>query len=112
MNDCLNIVNLAIENMTVNADILNDPKYDYLFSVEEVNKLVLNGVPFREAYKQIGMQIEEGQFHPEKLVKHTHEGSIGNLCLNEIGEKLNKTLQSFNFERVEEAKNKLLDRQL
>ncbi len=109
MNDCLNIVTLAVENMTVNKDILNDSKYDYLFSVEEVNKLVLNGVPFREAYKQIGAQIEEGRFHPERSVKHTHEGSIGNLCLNEIGKKMTTVLQGFHFEIIEEAKNKLLN---
>ena len=109
MNDCLNIVTLAVENMTVNKDILNDSKYDYLFSVEEVNKLVLNGVPFREAYKQIGAQIEEGRFHPERSVKHTHEGSIGNLCLNEIGKKMTTVLQGFHFDRIQEAKNKLLN---
>jgi argininosuccinate lyase len=108
MNDCLNIASLAIARMTVNTEILNDSKYDYLFSVEEVNKLVLQGIPFREAYKQIGAQIEAGNFRPEKTVQHVHEGSIGNLCLQNIRSKKEETLQKFNFERVDAAKLRLL----
>lgn len=108
MNDCLNIAGLAIEKMTVNANILNDSKYDYLFSVEEVNKLVLQGVPFREAYKQIGIQIEKGNFSPEKSVNHSHEGSVGNLCLSSIQDKKNRIIKKFLFNKTEEAKSKLL----
>ena len=108
LNDCLNIAGLALKNMTVNKSILNDEKYNYLFSVEEVNKLVLNGVPFRDAYKQIGNQIENGTFTPEKNVKHVHEGSIGNLCLENIAEKKESVLKRFNFKRLEEAKQQLL----
>lgn len=109
MNDCLNIVNLAVKNMTVNTNILDDDKYNYLFSVEEVNKLVLQGIPFREAYKQIGAQIEANQFTPEKKVEHVHAGSIGNLCLNDILAKKNKIVKSFNFDKIATAKLNLLN---
>lgn len=110
MNDCLNIVHLAIEKMSVNNNILNDSKYDYLFSVEMVNKLVLQGIPFREAYKQIGAQIEDGNFTPEKIVDHSHEGSIGNLCLDSIKNKKEEIVEKFLFNKIEEAKNNLLSR--
>lgn len=109
LSDCLNIVDLAINNMSVNKNILDDPRYDYLFSVEAVNELVLKGVPFREAYQQIGQQIEAGEFKPDKSVKHVHEGSIGNLCLSDIAQKKNNILQRFNFKKPEEAKSKLLN---
>ncbi len=108
LNDCLNIAALALENMSVKENILADSKYDFLFSVEEVNKLVLKGVPFREAYKIVGEQIETGVFQPEKEVKHTHEGSIGNLCLDKIAEFKNEKIKGFQFERVEIAINQLL----
>jgi len=108
LNNCLNITGLALENMSVNEEILNDPKYNYLFSVEAVNELVLKGIPFREAYKQVGQQIEAGEFKPEKKVNHVHEGSIGNLCLSEIGQKKNEILKRFNFRKLEESKRKLL----
>jgi argininosuccinate lyase len=108
LNDCLNIAALALENMSVKENILVDSKYDFLFSVEEVNKLVLQGVPFREAYKIVGEQIETGEFHPEKEVKHTHEGSIGNLCLDKIAEFKNEKIKDFQFEKVEIAINQLL----
>ncbi len=106
--DCLNIASLALENMQVKTDILNQPIYDYLFSVEEVNKLVLNGMPFRDAYKAVGMQIENGTFNPEKKVHHTHEGSIGNLCLGKIAVYKQQVIDSFEFEKVEAAIKKLL----
>ncbi len=107
MNDSLKIATLALSNMKVNENILDDPKYNYLFSVEEVNKLVLQGVPFREAYKQVGEQIENGNFQPEKTVEHTHEGSLGNLCLDKISASKNEVLKNFNFGRIEEAVNNL-----
>ncbi len=109
MNDSLKIATLALENMKVNENILDDPKYNYLFSVEEVNKLVLQGVPFREAYKQVGEQIENGNFQPEKTVEHTHEGSLGNLCLDKISASKNEVLKNFNFGRIEEAVNNLIN---
>jgi argininosuccinate lyase len=108
LNDCLNITALALINMTVKENILEDSKYDFLFSVEEVNKLVLQGIPFREAYKIIGMQIEKGKFQPEKEVKHTHEGSIGNLCLEKIAEFKNRKVKSFRFDEIEKAIIQLL----
>jgi argininosuccinate lyase len=88
---------------------LEDSKYDFLFSVEEVNKLVLQGIPFREAYKIIGEQIETGKFKPEKEVKHTHEGSIGNLCLDKIAEFKNEKIESFHFDEIEKAIRNLLN---
>ena len=106
--DCLNIASLALENMQVKRDILNQPIYDYLFSVEEVNKLVLSGMPFRDAYKTVGKQIEDGIFNPEKKVDHTHEGSIGNLCLDEIAGYKHQIIESFGFREVELAIKKLL----
>ncbi len=108
VNDCISIASLALQNMTVNTQILEDEKYDYIFSVEEVNKLVLQGVPFREAYKRVGAQIERGEFKPERKVAHTHAGSIGNLCLDKIADKKNETLQKFNFESIEESIKQLL----
>ena len=108
LNDCLNITSLALVNMSVKENILKDSKYDYLFSVEEVNKLVLNGIPFREAYKIIGEQIESGTFKPEKSVNHTHEGSIGNLCLQKIMDYKSEKVKGFNFDEVEKAINLLL----
>lgn len=108
INDCLKIATLAIENMTVNENILEDPKYNYLFSVEEVNKLVLQGMPFREAYKQVGEQIENSSFHPDKKVNHTHEGSVGNLCLGNISENMGKVLKGFDFDKIEKAVKQLL----
>ena len=108
MNDSLKIATLALKEMTVNKNILDDPKYNYLFSVEAVNKLVLQGVPFREAYKQVGAEIESGNFQPEKTVAHSHEGSVGNLCLEKISESKKEVLHNFNFNKTEEAIQKLL----
>ena len=92
----------------INSDILNDPRYDYLFSVEEVNRLTLSGVPFRDAYKQIGLEIEAGKFKPTKTVHHTHQGSIGNLCNNEICAYKDEVVSQFSFEKVREAEKELL----
>ncbi len=108
INDCINIAALALKNMSINKNILDDPRYDYLFSVEEVNALVLQGIPFREAYKLVGEKIEKGNFKPNKEIKHSHEGSIGNLCLDDIKSKKDSTLSQFQFEKIDEAKAKLL----
>ena len=108
INDCLNIASLALKNISVNENILEDNKYDYLFSVEEVNKLVLQGIPFREAYRRVGEKIENGEFKPEKEVIHNHEGSIGNLCLDKISEKKEEILNGFDFNKIDEAIQKLL----
>jgi argininosuccinate lyase len=108
LNDCLNIATLAIDNMTVKNNILDDSKYDFLFSVEEVNKLVLQGVPFREAYKIIGEQIETGKFHPKKEVNHSHEGSIGNLKIDKIADYKKRKVEDFGFADLGKTINKLL----
>jgi argininosuccinate lyase len=97
-----------LQNITVNNDILKDPKYAYLFSVEEVNRMVLEGTPFRDAYKQVGLAIEKGDFNPDKTVNHTHEGSIGNLMNTEITAAFDKLIANFDFEKVEKAVGELV----
>lgn len=103
LKNCLHMATFMLQNITVNTDILSDPKYAYLFSVEEVNRLVLNGTPFRDAYKQVGLAIEKGDFKPDKQVNHTHEGSIGNLGNKEITASFDKLLNAFDFEKVGKA---------
>ncbi len=100
---CLDLATFAVENMTISKDIINKDIYKYAFSVEEVNRLVLQGVPFRDAYKQVGLEIEAGNFEPNFEVKHTHEGSIGNLCTKQIAEKMDGLIQSFQMEKVKQA---------
>jgi argininosuccinate lyase len=90
LKSCLEMLTYSLKNIQVNTSILEDDKYNYLFSVEEVNKLVQNGIPFRDAYKIVGKNIQEGTFKPDKKVNHKHKGSIGNLCLDEIVAKKNK----------------------
>lgn len=106
--ECLKMVHLMVTNIQVNKDILQEEKYTYLFSVEEVNKLVLKGVPFRDAYKKIGQDIEQGKFFNAKEVNHTHEGSIGNLCNDQIQRMMKEQLENFNFRTGEQALVKLL----
>ena len=103
LNECLQIASFAIENMKVNEHIVDDEKYNSMYSVEEVNKRVLSGIPFRDAYREVGTSIEEGSFHPDKLVNHSHEGSIGNLCLEDIETKMKQILASFHFEKASDA---------
>jgi argininosuccinate lyase len=100
---CLDLATFAVDNITVKKDILNNEIYKYAFSVEEVNKLVLQGIPFRDAYKQIGAAIEEGKFEPELKVEHTHQGTIGNLCTTQVKEKMDELVNSFHFEKVTKA---------
>jgi argininosuccinate lyase len=106
--DCLQMATYMLQNITVNKNILDDPKYAYLFSVEEVNKAVLNGTPFRDAYKQIGLAIEQGDFNPDKNINHTHEGSIGNLQNQQITEAMDKVTSSFDFKKIEAAISSLV----
>lgn len=108
LKDCLRMAQLMLSNIQVKENILTDEKYKYLFSVEEVNKLVLSGVPFRDAYKKIGVDIESGNYNPQRSVNHTHEGSIGNLCNDQIQRMMAETLKGFNFKNVEEAISKLV----
>ncbi|MDQ1152490.1 argininosuccinate lyase [Sphingobacterium zeae] len=108
LNECLEIATFMLENISVKENILDDPKYDYLFSVEVVNNEVLKGVPFREAYRTIGIDIDEGRFKPSKEVNHTHEGSIGNLCNDQIQRMFAEVKATFGFEKVESALDDLL----
>lgn len=83
------MMTFSLSDVKVNTNILDDPRYDYLFSVDTLNQLVLDGMPFRDAYKQMGEEIEKGSFKPQKDLTHSHEGSIGNLCLEKIKAKMN-----------------------
>jgi len=103
LNECLEIATFMFQNITIKDDILKDKKYDYLFSVEVVNDLALKGVPFREAYKIVGEQIESGTFAPSSQIHHTHEGSIGNLCNEQISAAMQDVLSQFGFEKVNKA---------
>lgn len=108
MKNVLHMANVMLNEVKINADVANDTKYDYMFSVENVNSMVLAGVPFREAYRSVGLSIEKGEFAPLKTLSHTHEGSIGNLCNKEISEQFNKLVESFNFATYMVAEAKLL----
>ena len=108
--DCLQMAAYIINKIEVNEHILDNPMYDPIFSVEEVNRLAAAGMPFRDAYKKVGLEIEAGTFHADHNIHHTHEGSIGNLCNNEINALMNNVLKGFNFERMTEAEKKLLER--
>ena len=108
LNECLEIATFMLANISVKDNILDDPKYDYLFSVEVVNNEVLKGVPFREAYRTIGVDIDEGRFKPSKEVNHTHEGSIGNLCNDQIQRMFQQVKATFEFEKVEKALEELV----
>jgi argininosuccinate lyase len=103
LKQCLSMAHLMLANIAVKADILQDEKYKFLFSVEEVNKLVLSGTPFRDAYKKVGKDIEDGNYNPEVKVNHTHEGSIGNLCSPEIKQQFHAVIKSFQFDSVHRA---------
>ena len=110
LKDCLQMTAYIINKIEVNEHILDNPMYDPMFSVEEVNRLAANGMPFRDAYKKVGLDIEAGQFQANHEIHHTHEGSIGNLCNDEIGKIMQQTLDGFHFERMTEAERKLLGR--
>ena len=107
LRDCLQMATYIIARLKVNEHILDDPRYDLMFSVEEVNRLATEGVPFRDAYKKVGLDIEAGKFTPHKEVHHTHEGSIGNLCTKEIAALFEQTWDGFHFEKAEKAEEKL-----
>lgn len=108
LKDCLQMAAYIINKMTVNEHILDNPMYDPMFSVEEVNRLAANGMPFRDAYKKVGLEIESGQFHADKNIHHTHEGSMGNLCNDKIEALMNQTMAEFGFDRVRKAEAQLL----
>lgn len=108
LRDCLRMSAYIVSRMEVNEEILSDSRYDLMFSVEEVNRLVTEGMPFRDAYRKVGLDIEAGRFVPDKTVRHTHEGSIGNLCTREIAELMDAVVADFNFDRVDRAIDALL----
>ncbi len=108
LKDCLEMAAYIINKIEVNEHILDNPMYDPMFSVEEVNRLAANGMPFRDAYKKVGLDIEAGNFVPDKNIHHTHEGSIGNLMNDKILQLFNSILSDFHFERMEEAEKALL----
>ena len=97
-----------INKIEVRDDILDNPMYDPMFSVEEVNRLAAEGMPFRDAYKKVGLDIEAGTFKPNKNIHHTHEGSIGNLCNDRISVLMQQVMDGFGFERVIHAEKNLL----
>ncbi|MBZ5856884.1 argininosuccinate lyase [Flavihumibacter profundi] len=107
LKDCISMASLMLDNIRVNKDILADEKYRYLFSVEEVNKLVLAGVPFRDAYKTVGLAIEDGSYTYDTTVHHTHEGSIGNLCNGAIAGAMDQVFSRFNFNKTNAALEQL-----
>ncbi|MEE0689732.1 MAG: argininosuccinate lyase [Bacteroidaceae bacterium] len=108
LRDCLQMTTYIISKIQVNEHILDDARYDLMFSVEEVNRRAASGTPFRDAYKQVGLEIEAGQFVPVKEVQHTHEGSIGNLCNDRIATLMEEVLKDFHFERMIQAEQKLI----
>ena len=108
LKDCLQMAAYIINRIEVNEHILDNPMYDPIFSVEEVNRLAASGMPFRDAYKKVGLDIEAGTFKASRDIHHTHEGSIGNLCNDRIEALMQQALDGFNFERVTNAERKLL----
>ena len=108
LKDCLRMCAYIINKVEVKRDILDNPMYDAIFSVEEVNRLAAAGMPFRDAYKKVGLDIEAGNFTPNKEIHHTHEGSIGNLCNDRITALMDQILKDFHFERALEAEEKLI----
>ena len=108
LRDCLLMTTYIVSKIKVNEHILDDARYDLMFSVEEVNRLAAEGMPFRDAYRKVGLDIEAGKFEPKKQVEHTHEGSIGNLCNAQIKALMEDVYSGFNFEKMEKAERKLL----
>ncbi len=110
LKECIKMTDEMVGLIKVNEDILSDDRYKYMFSVEEVNRRTRAGIPFRDAYKQVGIEIEEGRFIPDKKVTHTHEGSIGNLCNDKITMLEQKVVAGFDFHKAESARDALLGR--
>ena len=108
LKDCLRMAAYIINRMEVNEHILDDKRYDLMFSVEEVNRLAASGMPFRDAYKKVGLDIEAGRFTPDKNIHHTHEGSIGNLSNDRISALMDTILEGFTFKKAEQAEKNLL----
>jgi argininosuccinate lyase len=109
LQDCFYMAEKVLLQVIIRKDILEDPVYRHISSVDKVNQLVMEGMPFREAYQEIARQIRNRTFVPEDRIKHSHEGSIGNLCLEEIRQKMNDRLALFRFDRIDAAYRKLLE---
>jgi len=109
LNDCLNIAHYMFENIIIKTGVVEEDKYKYMFSVERVNELVLSGVPFRDAYKQVGAEIDTNAFKANTNIQHSHEGSIGNLCNDYITKAMNEVLVSYNFATKHKAYKDLLN---
>ena len=107
--DIINMVDTMLSQVKVNTEVATDPRYKLMYSVEEVNQRVLDGVPFRDSYKQVGLEIEAGNFEPRYDINHTHEGSIGNLCNDQITQLFNSTFAQFDFDTYHNAFDKLLN---
>ncbi len=97
-----------LPQMEINSDVIDQKKYDYLFTVEEVNRLVLSGIPFRDAYKKVGLDVEQDKFEPNREIDHSHSGSIGNLMLDEIKKEFDEKLRSFNSSAVQNSIDALI----
>ena len=110
LRDCLKMTTHIMREVKIKENILDDPKYDFIFSVEEVNRLVVEGMPFRDAYKKVGLDIEAGNFKPNKNIHHSHEGSIGNLCNDKIQDLMKQSMNEFTFDKVDNAIHKLLNK--
>ncbi|MDE5568196.1 MAG: argininosuccinate lyase, partial [Muribaculaceae bacterium] len=93
--ECLDMCDFMLAHVRINPDIISDPRYDYLFTVEDVNRMVLDGTPFREAYRAVGHAVADGTYHPTRSVHHTHIGSIGNLANDAIAEKMSAVMKNF-----------------
>jgi argininosuccinate lyase len=107
---CISMSTFMLKSIKVRENILEDSFFKHLFSVEVVNDLVLKGVPFRDAYKQVGLEIEADQFAPDQnQLNHTHEGSIGNLCLEEIKSKMDTVVENFDFDLMDQRIQSLLN---
>jgi argininosuccinate lyase len=108
VKDCLDMANVMLQHIHLKDNLMDDEKYLYLYSVEVVNQLVMQGIPFREAYIQVGKSIENGTFNKRDEVHHTHEGSIGNLCLKQIRQQRETVLSTFPFEKINQQLHSLL----
>jgi argininosuccinate lyase len=109
LRDCIGMTGLMLSQIEIRKDILSNEQYKYLFSVEEVNKLVSDGMPFRDAYRKIGSDIEAGKFSYSTHISHSHEGSIGNLCTAEIEKQMQKVVDAFPFATVHSAIERLIN---
>lgn len=110
LKECIAMATYIVQRIEVNKDILADSRYDAMFSVEEVNRLATEGMPFRDAYRKVGLDIEAGSFTPCKEIRHTHEGSIGNLCNREICALMESTYSGMDFGKASRAEKALIGR--